>query len=93
MTCLRRNAPGVYQLQAAIQAVHGDAASAAATDWRQIVQLYDQLLALDPSPIVALNRAVALAEVAGPGPALAEVDALDLDGYHLFHAIRADLLR
>jgi RNA polymerase sigma-70 factor, ECF subfamily len=91
--CLRRNEPGVYQIQAAINAVHSDAGSAAATDWSQIVQLYDQLLAYDPSPVVALNRAVAVAEVDGPGAALALVDALDLPTYHLFHAIRADLLR
>jgi RNA polymerase sigma-70 factor (ECF subfamily) len=91
--CLRRNDPGVYQIQAAINAVHSDARSAAATDWRQIVQLYDQLLAYDPSPVVALNRAVAVAEVDGPGPALALIDALDIGTYHLFHAIRADLLR
>jgi len=91
--CLRRNDPGVYQIQAAINAVHSDARSAAATDWSQIVQLYDQLLAYDPSPVVALNRAVAVAEVDGPGTALALVDALDLGTYHLFHAIRADLLR
>ena len=91
--CLRRNQPGPYQLQAAINAVHSDAATAAATDWRQILALYDQLLALAPSPVVALNRAVAVAEVEGPEPALALVDGLDLDGYHLFHAIRADLLR
>ena len=80
-------------MQAAINAVHSDASTAAATDWGQIVQLYDQLLSLDPSPIVALNRAVALAEVDGPGAALTLVDGLDLDGYHLFHAIRANLLR
>jgi RNA polymerase sigma-70 factor (ECF subfamily) len=91
--CLRRNDPGVYQIQAAINAVHSDARSAAATDWRQIVQLYDQLLAYDPSPVVALNRAVAVAEVDGPGPALALIDALDIGTYHLFHAIRADPLR
>jgi RNA polymerase sigma-70 factor (ECF subfamily) len=90
--CLRRNHPGPYQLQAAIQAVHTDAASAGETDWRQILVLYDQLLAHSPTPIVALNRAVALAEVRGPEPALAAVDALDLGGYHLFHATRADLL-
>ena len=90
--CLRRNQPGPYQIQAAINAVHSDAPTAAATDWRQIVPLYDQLLALAPSPVVALNRAVAVAEVEGPA-ALALVDGLDLDGYHLFHAIRADLLR
>jgi len=89
----RRNQPGPYQLQAAINAVHSDAPSVAATDWGQIVQLYDQLLALQPSPIVALNRAVAVAEVDGPEAALALVEDLDLDRYHLFHAIRADLLR
>jgi RNA polymerase sigma-70 factor, ECF subfamily len=91
--CLRRNQPGPYQLQAAINAVHSDAATAAATDWRQILQLYDELLSLVPSPVVALNRAVALAEVDGPAAALALVDGLELDGYYLFHAIRADLLR
>ncbi len=91
--CLRRNQPGPYQLQAAINAVHSDAPSADATDWGQILQLYDQLLALAPSAVVALNRAVAVAEVQGPAAALALVDALDLDGYHLFHAVRADLLR
>ena len=91
--CLRRGQPGPYQIQAAINAVHSDAPAAAATDWRQVLALYDQLLALAPSPVVALNRAVAVAEVAGPGPALALVDGLDLGGWHLFHAIRADLLR
>jgi RNA polymerase sigma-70 factor, ECF subfamily len=91
--CLRRNRPGPYQLQAAINAVHSDAPTAAATDWRQILSLYDQLLSFAPSPVVALNRAVAVAEVEGPEAALAVVDHLDLDGYHLFHAIRADLLR
>jgi RNA polymerase sigma-70 factor (ECF subfamily) len=91
--CLRRNRPGPYQIQAAIQAVHGDAPTAAATDWRQVLALYDQLLDHDPGPVVALNRAVAVAEVEGPHAALALVDALDLDGYPLFHAIRADLLR
>jgi RNA polymerase sigma-70 factor, ECF subfamily len=91
--CLRRNQPGPYQIQAAINAVHSDAPSAAATDWRQILQLYDQLLSLAPSPVVALNRAVAVAEVEGPDAALALVDGLDLGGYRLFHAIRADLLR
>jgi RNA polymerase sigma-70 factor, ECF subfamily len=91
--CLRRNRPGPYQIQAAINAVHADARAAADTDWPQILRLYDQLLSLDPSPVVALNRAVALAEVEGPDPALAIVDGLGLDGYHLFHAIRADLLR
>jgi RNA polymerase sigma-70 factor (ECF subfamily) len=91
--CLRRNQPGPYQLQAAINAVHSDAPAAAATDWRQILVLYDQLLALAPSPVVALHRAVAVAEVEGPDAALSLVDGLDLEGYHLFHAIRADLLR
>jgi len=91
--CLRRNQPGPYQIQAAINAVHSDARRAADTDWRQILRLYDQLLALQPSPVVALHRAVAVAEVEGPEPALHLVDALDLDAYHLFHAIRADLLR
>ena len=89
---LLRNEPGPYQIQAAINAVHSDAVSAEATDWGQILQLYDQLLALMPTPIVALNRAVALAEVNGAAAALASVDGLDLDGYYLFHAIRADLL-
>jgi len=91
--CLRRNQPGPYQIQAAINAVHAEAPTAAATDWWQIVQLYNQLLALAPSPVVALNRAVALAEVEGPDAALTVVDGLDLDGHHLFHAIRGDLLR
>jgi RNA polymerase sigma-70 factor, ECF subfamily len=91
--CLRRNQPGPYQIQAAINAVHSDAPAAAATDWWQILQLYNQLLSLTPSPIVALNRAVAVAEVEGPDAALTLVDGLDLDAYHLFHAIRADLLR
>jgi RNA polymerase sigma-70 factor (ECF subfamily) len=91
--CLRRNQPGPYQIQAAINAVHSDAPTAEETDWHQIVQLYDQLVALSPTPVVALNRAIAVAEVDGPTPALALVDRLDLDGYHLFHATRADLLR
>ncbi len=113
--CLRRGQPGPYQIQAAINAVHsdtehgdtahGDTAGpgAAATDWGQILQLYDQLLAVAPSPVVALNRAVAVAEVDGPAAALALVDELgdaagqgsgpSLAGYHVFHAIRADLLR
>ena len=91
--CLARNRPGPYQIQAAINAVHSDAASASRTDWRQIVQLYDQLLTLTPTPIVVLNRAVALAEVAGPEAALAIVETLDLDGYYVYHAVRADLLR
>ncbi|WP_112249042.1 RNA polymerase sigma factor [Kribbella monticola] len=90
--CLRRGAPGPYQLQAAINAVHSEAASASDTAWDQIVQLYDHLLALTPTPIVALNRAVAVAEVDGPLAALTLVDDLDLGNYYLFHAIRADLL-
>jgi RNA polymerase sigma-70 factor, ECF subfamily len=91
--CLRRNRPGPYQVQAAINAVHSDAPTAAATDWGQILALYDQLMAIAPSPVVALHRAVAVAEVRGPEAALDLVDGLDLDGYHLFHAVRADLLR
>jgi RNA polymerase sigma-70 factor (ECF subfamily) len=90
--CLRRDRPGPYQLQAAINAVHSDAPSTAATDWGQIVALYDQLLAVTPTPVVALHRAVAVAEIAGPATALALVDELSLDSYHLFHAARADLL-
>jgi len=92
-TCLLRNQPGQYQLQAAINAVHSDARTASDTDWGQILQLYDQLLELAPTPIVALNRGVAVAEVHGPALALAVIDDLALDGYHLFHAARADLLR
>jgi RNA polymerase sigma-70 factor, ECF subfamily len=91
--CLRRGQPGPYQIQAAISAVHSDAATAADTDWHQILQLYDQLLAVAPTPVAALNRAVAVAEVDGPQVALAGLEDLDLDGYYLFHAIRADLLR
>jgi RNA polymerase sigma-70 factor (ECF subfamily) len=91
--CLRRNQPGPYQIQAAINAVHSDALSTDATDWGQIVQLYDQLMAAAPSPVVALNRAVAVAEVEGPAAGLALVEELELDGYYLFHAIRADLLK
>jgi RNA polymerase sigma-70 factor (ECF subfamily) len=91
--CLRRDQPGPYQIQAAIQAVHSDAATVTDTDWRQIVQLYDQLLAVTPSSVVALNRAVAVAEVDGPQVALALTDRIALEGFYLFHAIRADLLR
>ncbi|MEV0154926.1 RNA polymerase sigma factor [Micromonospora sp. NPDC050686] len=91
--CLRRDRPGPYQIQAAINAVHSDAPDAAGTDWPQILALYDHLLALRPGPVVALHRAVAVAEVAGPAEALALVDRLDLDAYHVFHAVRADLLR
>jgi RNA polymerase sigma-70 factor, ECF subfamily len=91
--CLRRNRPGPYQIQAAINAVHSDAASAAETDWGQIVALYDQLMAVAPSPVVALHRAVAVAEVSGPAAGLALIDGLELSRHHLFHAVRADLLR
>ena len=91
--CLRRNQPGPYQVQAAINAVHSDAPDAAATDWWQILQLYNQLQSLTPSPVVSLNRAVAVAEVEGPDAAITLVDGLDLGGFYLFHAIRADLLR
>jgi RNA polymerase sigma-70 factor (ECF subfamily) len=91
--CLRRNQPGPYQLQAAINAVHADAASVEDTNWSQIIALYDQLLAVAPTPVVALNRAVAVGEVQGPAAALALVDELDLSTYYPFHATRADLLR
>ena len=91
--CLRRNQPGPYQIQAAINAVHSDAATAAGTDWQQILQLYDQLFALAPGPVVALNRAIVVAEIQGPDAALTLVDGLDLADYYLFHAVRADLLR
>jgi RNA polymerase sigma-70 factor, ECF subfamily len=91
--CLRRNQPGPYQLQAAINAVHADAPTLEQTDWPQIVALYDQLLAVAPTPVVALNRAIAVGEVEGPAAALALVEELDLDTYHPFHATRADLLR
>lgn len=92
-SCIRRNQPGPYQIQAAVNAVHSDTAAGPDTDWGQILQLYDQLLDLAPTPVVALNRAVAIAEVDGPAAALAATEALDLHGYHLFHATRADLLR
>ncbi|ADD41451.1 RNA polymerase sigma factor [Stackebrandtia nassauensis] len=91
--CLRRDRPGPFQIQAAINAVHSDASSVADTDWRQILTLYDQLTVHAPSPVVALNRAVALAEVAGAEAALSEVERLALEKHHLYHAIRADLLR
>jgi RNA polymerase sigma-70 factor (ECF subfamily) len=90
---LRRNAPGAYQIQAAINAVHDDAPTAADTEWSQVLALYDQLLVFDSSPVVTLNRAVALAEVEGPEPALSAVAALPLQSYYLWHAVRADLLR
>jgi RNA polymerase sigma-70 factor (ECF subfamily) len=91
--CLRRNQPGAYQLQAAINAVHADAATIEQTDWPQILTLYDHLLAVAPTPVVALNRAIAIAEVHGPAAALALIEKLDLDNYYAFHATRADLLR
>jgi RNA polymerase sigma-70 factor (ECF subfamily) len=90
--CLRRNRPGPYQIQAAINAVHADAATTEDTDWRQVLALYDQLLAHSPTPVVALNRAVAVAEVDGPEEALRIVDGLDLDRYHHYHSARASLL-
>jgi len=90
--CLRRNQPGPYQIQAAISAVHSDAQRASDTDWGQILQLYDQLFTVNPTPVVALNRAVALAEVRGAAAALDAVDGLDFPEYYLFHAVRADLL-
>jgi RNA polymerase sigma-70 factor (ECF subfamily) len=91
--CLARNEPGPYQIQAAINAVHSDATTSAETDWRQILTLYNQLMAVAPNPVVALHRAVAVAEVEGPHASLTLVDALSLDRYYLFHAVRADLLR
>jgi RNA polymerase sigma-70 factor (ECF subfamily) len=91
-TCLRLNQPGAYQLQAAINAVHAEALSMEETDWFQIVALYDQLLAISPTPVVAMNRAIAVGEVQGPAAALALVDELALDTYYSFHATRADLL-
>jgi RNA polymerase sigma-70 factor, ECF subfamily len=92
--CLHRNEPGPYQIQAAINAVHSDAARPAETDWRQILQLYDQLMQLSPTPVVALNRAVAVAEINGPHAALVIVEQLEveLSRYYLFHAVRANLL-
>jgi len=90
--CLRRGQPGPFQIQAAIGAVHADAATAAATDWQQIVQLYDQLMVVAPTPVVALNRAVAVAEVDGPDAGLAAIEGLDLDAYPPYHISRAELL-
>ena len=86
-------APGRYQLLAAINAVHTDARDVRDTDWSQVIALYDQLIRLDPSPIVRLNRAIAVAELDGPGVALVEIEGLPLEGYHAFHATHADLLR
>jgi RNA polymerase sigma-70 factor (ECF subfamily) len=91
--CLALGQPGPYQIQAAINAVHSDTSSALDTDWRQILVLYDQLMGMSPGPVVALNRAVALAEVEGPAVGLAVVDDLPAEHYYLYHAIRADLLR
>ena len=94
--CLRQGRPGPYQLQAAIQAVHTDALDVSLTDWGQVVALYDQLVQVRPSPVVALNRAVAVSMAAGPAAGLELADRLrggPLDDYHLLHATRADLLR
>ena len=91
--CLQLNRPGPYQIQAAINAVHADAPRVQDTDWRQILKLYDLHLSIAPSPVVRLNRAIAVAEVHGADAAITLVDDLELDGSHLFHAIRADLLR
>jgi RNA polymerase sigma-70 factor (ECF subfamily) len=91
--CLRQNQPGPYQIQAAINAVHSDAPTASDTDWDQILALYDQLMTFTPTAIVALNRAVAVAEISGPRAALELVGGLPLDQYHVYHAIRADFLR
>ena len=91
--CLRLNRPGPYQVQAAIQAVHSDAARAEDTDWWQVLQLYNQLVAIAPNPVVQLNRAVAVAQVEGADAALSLLEGLDLDGYYLYHSVRADLLR
>jgi RNA polymerase sigma-70 factor (ECF subfamily) len=93
--CIRRDQPGPFQLQAAIQAVHGEADHFEATDWHQIIALYDHLLSVMPTPVVALNRAIAIGEVEGPGAALVEIDAVapDLDNYHLMHAARGAMLR
>ena len=91
--CLARNQPGPYQIQAAINAVHSDAPNAAETDWRQILALHDQLLALAPSPVLELNRAVVIAEIAGAEQALERIEPLSLEHYHPFHAVRAELLR
>jgi RNA polymerase sigma-70 factor (ECF subfamily) len=91
--CLHRGQPGPYQIQAAINAVHSNAPTVRDTDWGQILKLYDQLSALAPGPVVSLHRAVAVAEVHGPAAALALIEDLKLERYHLFHATRADLLR
>jgi RNA polymerase sigma-70 factor (ECF subfamily) len=93
--CLRRNQPGPFQIQAAIAAAHADTPTSESTDWLQIITLYDQLYALHPNPVVALNRSVAIAELRGPVEGLAaltEIDAATLDDYQPYHATRADLL-
>ncbi len=94
-TCIRRGQPGPYQLQAAIQAVHCAADSFDATDWAQIVPIFEHLYSIMPTPVVALNRAIAIAEIEGPGPALARIDEIapKLDNYHLMHAARGTMLR
>jgi RNA polymerase sigma-70 factor (ECF subfamily) len=93
--CIRRDRPGPYQLQAAIQAVHCASSTFEATDWPQIVALYDHLYSVMPTPVIALNRAIALAETEGPHVALTTIDAIapDLDDYHLMHAARGTMLR
>jgi RNA polymerase sigma-70 factor (ECF subfamily) len=93
--CIRRAQPGPFQLQAAIQAVHCDARTPGSTDWLQIVALYNDLYSMTPTPVIALNRAIAIGETDGPAPALAALDAIGqaLDDYHLMHATRATLLR
>jgi RNA polymerase sigma-70 factor (ECF subfamily) len=94
-SCLRRNQPGPFQIQAAIAAVHADAATAAATDWSQIVAVYDQLHAIRPNAVIALNRAVAIGEMRGAAAGLDALDAIDatlLEDYQPYHAARADLL-
>ena len=90
--CLRRNRPGPYQIQAAIAAVHTDAEIASETDWGQVVQLYDQLLVFTPTPVVRLNRAIAIAETGAPEAALELVEELALSDYYLFHATRGEML-
>jgi len=92
-TCLQRNQPGVYQLQAAINAVHSDAETAEETDWSQILTLYDHLMRIAPSPVISLNRAIVISELQGVDTALKLVDMIGLPRYHLYHAVRADLLR
>lgn len=90
--CLRRHQPGRYQLEAAIAAVHAEAPTFSDTDWPRILSLYDELLSIAATPVVALNRAVAVGEVHGPARGLREIEQLDLDGYYPFHAARAEFL-